>query len=319
MNNFAWITWERQQRNISMARIFGADYYEFSNPRFGYFSRLLVNSFATFRVFRKHYQVIFVQNPSIALVAVSIFINLFFKKKIVIDAHNAGVIPREGRIRCLVKLNNFLLRRSHLVIVSNPSLQARLSALEIPAMAMPDPIPNLDEFVEAEDNVSSSDVFIICSWSDDEPIELYFSLASALPNVTFAISGKVKEKYGYLLKEKADNLDVKGFLPEDQYFQELQKSKIVIDLTTRNDCLVCGAYEAISSGIPIILSDTLVNREVFRRGVVFAKCDLASLKDALLFSLNERSRLVSEIGLMKDEMLLAERLNRKRVLEFISK
>mgnify|MGYP005812147565 CR=1 FL=1 len=314
----AWITWERQQRNISMARLFSADYYEFSNPSFSYISRIVVNMFLTLKVFQKEYRIIFVQNPSIVLVAISVLLNIFFKKKLIVDAHNAGILPLEGRSRLLVAFNDFLLKRADLVIVSNSLLSRRLSDLGIRSIAMPDPIPNLEEQISTACDISPVIVFIICSWSDDEPIELYFTLAKMFPSVTFGISGKTKQKYNHLVDDSPDNLEVMGFLPENEYFHYLARSKVVIDLTTRSDCLVCGAYEAIAAGVPSILSDTAVNREVFIKGVVFSECNNLALIEALNNVFREHGSLLSEVSSMKRGMILDEERNRERVLEFLS-
>lgn len=314
----AWITWERQQRNVSMARVFSADYYEFSKPRNSYIFRVLVNAFLTLKVFLKKYQIIFVQNPSIVLVAVSVFINVFFRKKLVVDAHNAGVFPFEGKSKLLVAFNNFLLKRSDLVIVSNSSLSRKLSDLGITSIAMPDPIPKLEASVRASFDMSPVQVFIVCSWSDDEPIDLYFSLAKSFPNIEFGISGKVKERYNYLLNDVPENLKLMGFLPENEYFYYLASSETIIDLTTRNDCLVCGAYEAIGAGVPAILSDTTVNRELFIKGIVFSECNDSALVEALNYLFRDHATLVSEVGLMKDKMIRDEERNKMRVLEFLT-
>ena len=314
----AWITWERQQRNISMARVFSADYYEFSKPSYNYISRVLVNTFLTLKVFRRGYQIIFVQNPSIVLVAVSVLVNILFRRKLVVDAHNAGVLPLEGKNRLLLGFNNFLLKRVDLVIVSNIYLSCKLSNLGVRSIAMPDPIPELTESIKSSFDASPVQVFIICSWADDEPIELYFSLAKAFPNIKFGISGRVKDRYSYLLNDVPVNLKLMGFLPENEYFYYLSKSEAIVDLTTRNDCLVCGAYEAIGAGVPPILSDTKVNREVFKRGIVFSECSDFALIEALSYLFRDHATLVSEVGLMKDEMVRDEERNKMRVLEFLS-
>ncbi|WP_421842845.1 glycosyltransferase [Marinobacter algicola] len=315
----AWVTWERQQRNVSMARIFSADYYEFSKPNSSYISRIIVNTFLTLKVFLKKYQIIFVQNPSIVLVAVSVLINVFFRKKLVVDAHNAGVFPLEGKSKLLVAFNNFLLKRSDLVIVSNSSLSRKLSNLGVSSIAMPDPIPELEENVRTSFDISPVQVFIICSWSDDEPIELYFSLAKVFPNIEFGISGKMKERYNHLLSDVPENLNLMGFLPENEYFYYLANSEAIIDLTTRNDCLVCGAYEAISVGVPAILSDTTVNREVFKKGIVFSECNESALVEALDYLFRDHATFVYEVGLIKDEMVREEERNKVRVLECLTR
>ena len=58
-----------------------------------------------------------------------------------------------------------------------------------------------------------------------------------------------------------------GFVPEDEYLALLQGADAIIDLTTREDCLVCGGYEGVAVERPLILSDTAAIRSYFSDGV----------------------------------------------------
>ena len=44
---------------------------------------------------------------------------------------------------------------------------------------------------------------------------------------------------------------------------------VIVDLTTRQDCLVCGAYEAVAAGTPLIVSNSEALRRQFSRGTLF--------------------------------------------------
>jgi len=47
-----------------------------------------------------------------------------------------------------------------------------------------------------------------------------------------------------------------GFIPDDLFIQMIYSCDAVIVLTTVEDCLVCGAYEAVAAEKPCILSCT---------------------------------------------------------------
>lgn len=317
LNDKAWITWERQQRNISMAKIFYADYYEFSLSRSNYIFRLLLNSVSTFKVFRKDYSVIFVQNPSMALTGLAVLFNFIFRKRLVVDAHNAGVLPFEGRFKLLVVVNNFILKRADLVIVSNKILSTGLQRLGVRSVAMPDPLPEVNLPIKPTVNCGKVDVFIICSWSDDEPIDLYFSIARSFPDLKIGISGNFKKWVNFRAVSNPDNLTLLGFVAEENYFKYLSDSRVIIDLTTRKDCLVCGAYEAISVGVPVIISDTYVNRETFSKGVVYSKCNERSLVEALKFALENEVELRSEVYALRRMLTVKENNNRNMILSML--
>ncbi|MEQ9546534.1 MAG: hypothetical protein RIK85_11065 [Marinobacter sp.] len=300
-----------------MAKIFSADYYEFSLSRSNYLLRLLINSVSTFKVFRKNYSVIFVQNPSMALAGLAVFLNTIFGKKLVVDAHNAGILPFDGRFKLLIVINNFILRHADLVIVSNKSLCTGLQRVGVRSVAMPDPLPEVNFPIETIVQSEKMDVFIICSWSDDEPIDLYFAIARRFPDLKIGISGKFTKWVKYRAVSNPDNLTLLGFVAEADYFKHLSDSRIIIDLTTRNDCLVCGAYEAISVGVPIIVSDTDVNREIFSKGVVYTKCNECSLVEALKFALANEVELRSDVSALRHTLTVRENKNRNVILSML--
>jgi glycosyltransferase involved in cell wall biosynthesis len=51
--------------------------------------------------------------------------------------------------------------------------------------------------------------------------------------------------------------------------------------------MVCGAYEAVSLGKPLILSDTDVLREYFDQGCVFTYNETVNIRDAILKMKNQ--------------------------------
>jgi hypothetical protein len=66
-----------------------------------------------------------------------------------------------------------------------------------------------------------------------------------------------------------------------------------IDLTTREDCLVCGAYESVGAVKPQILSDTRALRGYFHKGAVYAEHSVGSLRGAI-GELRERAASLKE-------------------------
>ena len=60
-----------------------------------------------------------------------------------------------------------------------------------------------------------------------------------------------------------------GYLPEEDYVQMLLSVDVIVELTTRQDCLVCGAYEAVAAGTPLIVSNSEVLRRQFSSGTLF--------------------------------------------------
>jgi glycosyltransferase involved in cell wall biosynthesis len=74
----------------------------------------------------------------------------------------------------------------------------------------------------------------------------------------------------------------------------------LLDLTTFQDCLVCGAYEAMTTGKPCVLSDTPALREYFTRGVVFTSHEPTAIARAVQDAYDKRQALHEEIATWRD-------------------
>jgi glycosyltransferase involved in cell wall biosynthesis len=249
---------------------------------------------------------LYVQNPSIVLAFWAVTLGKLFAQKVIIDAHNSGVYPSDGKNKLLLSINAWILRRADLVIVSNPKLQNdMLKDLGVTkAISFPDPIPELPPYseTEADHGLKQNDnVFIICSWSEDEPIEAYINAAKKLPNIQFYFSGKF-EKVGIVASEAPSNVHLLGFVSENEYLKHLALCSVIVDLTTRDNCLVCGAYEAIAYEKPVVLTDNEVNREVFGGGVVYCYADENSLIEAIPEALSSNVAQQKKVRELKDKM-----------------
>ncbi|QPG06418.1 hypothetical protein IT774_04290 [Salinimonas marina] len=262
-----------------MAALLEADYIELSTTKKG-FSRYVECIKRTFKVLRNgHYDVVFAQNPSLILVAVAVFLKLFFGFKLIIDAHNAGVRPKEGRSVALNKVNLFLLKRADAVIVTNEQLKCYLENHNVNAVVFTDPLPSL---AKPKSLGLNNFVFVICSWSEDEPIREYIQVAKQRDDLNFVFSGNYKKYFSDTeLASLPENIKLPGFVAEDEYAGLVVDAKVVLDLTTRDDCLVCGAYEAISANKKVILSDTKVNKDLFGDAAFYTKNNSTDLNMAI--------------------------------------
>lgn len=263
-----WITWERQPRNRSMAKLFNADYKQILSSR-KRFLRYFHCIKETVKTLKSGYRTVFVQNPSIVLSATAVIAKPVFGYKLIIDAHNAGVRPKEGKYPLLQWLNLSILRASDCVIVTNEPLKHYLSDKNIVSAVVSDPLPDL---VQPKKPDYSNFVFIVCSWAEDEPISVYIEVAKTRSDLNFVFSGNYRKYFSDEdIKNLPQNIILAGFVDEDEYVGLLHEARAIVDLTEREDCLVCGAYEAISVSQKVILSDTRVNRELFGNAAFYTK------------------------------------------------
>lgn len=275
-NKLIWITWENQIRNKSMSARLGADFFPIISNQ----SRLMRywnSGFETVRLLRKNARgYVFVQNPSIVLSLLATLLKPFFRYTLVIDAHNSGIFPAKK----LQFLANFINRKADHVIVTNDGLASFIKKIGGSPLVLPDPLPVID-VIEVEQsiwrNISSPSVLVICSWASDEPYCEVIQAAKAIPEVTFYITGNSKGREFDCNIDLPGNIILTGFVSENDYHQLLKTADIVLDLTTRENCLVCGAYEAVSVSKPVVLSDTAALRNYFGDVAVFVKNEAESI------------------------------------------
>lgn len=294
-----WITWEAHPRTRNIAKRMGVELFEFTSSR----QRLIkhpmfaLKSLATLVKVRP--SVLIVQNPSMVLTFLAIAVSPVLGYRLVVDAHNAGVYPCEAGHRKFAGLYPWMHRRSDLTIVTNSVLRRIVERNGGRALELIDPLPPLDRGLRAAHDACglATPVCItyICTYAEDEPYEDVFSAASLLgEDVTIHVTGNhVKHSHQFRVQPPR-NVVLTGYLPDDEYHALLRRSDVVVDLTLLPDCLVCGGYEAASLGVPLVLSDTAVNREVFSPGVVYVQNDGESIAAGIREMLMEHGRYMEE-------------------------
>ncbi|CAN5737920.1 glycosyltransferase [soil metagenome] len=212
--------------------------------------------------------IIFAQNPSIVLAAMIVIYGKQRGRVAVIDAHNAA-LERLEDANVLGFVSRWLVRHAFLTLVSNAALATLVEAKGGRAAVLPDPLPKFSPrpIVSLR---GSYNVLFICTWAADEPYEAVLEAARGLPeDIHIYVTGSSRGRECSIEGGVPDNVSLTGFVPEDAFEDLLHSVDLVVDLTTREDCLVCGAYEGVAAGTPLLLSDTQALREYFDSGTLF--------------------------------------------------
>ena len=299
-----WITWENQIRNISMSNRLGALYCPIVYKG-NFFIRYLFCSCKTvYFLFLNRGGYVFVQNPSIVLAFIGVIFRPFFKYTLIVDAHNSGVFPA----RKLQGISNFINRNASFVIVTNEGLGRFIKSVGGNPIILPDPLPeitidpNIKSVFDAIPTDSTA-VMVICSWASDEPYLEILSAAEKLPNVRFYITGNSKGRESRYSKAIPSNVVLTGYIPTNDYHVLLMNCSLILDLTTREDCLVCGAYEAISVGKPLILSATQALKSYFGDEALFVQNESNSITQGVsdILSSYEKHAQLAKTGSQRIE------------------
>lgn len=296
-----WITWEIQPRNRSMSKLIGVDLYEIiiNKSRLVKYPFLIIQTLMLLIKVRP--QVLFVQNPSIVLAYISSIFKSLMGFTLVVDAHNAGIYPLEGSSRILNSITRKICRKADMVIVTNSALAEQVKLWGGEPFVMPDPLPEYGDIKAIYHEKPIRDFLLICTWSDDEPYGEIIKAAQLLEGkITLRITGNYRKKLSDSdVSSLSKNIVLLGFISESEYITELSNADFTIDLTTRENCLVCGAYESIAMGVPGIISDGSLNRDTFSAGFVYSKNDKESIGQAILSALDNIHSLRLDMVNMK--------------------
>jgi glycosyltransferase involved in cell wall biosynthesis len=291
----AWFTWEVQPRNRSMSQLLNVPLYELTSKKHRAIKYALLCCKTIAIIHKNKIDVIFAQNPSIVLSALAIAYKFIFNKIVIIDAHNGGLLPLEGKYKMLNYLAKVIAKRADTTIVSNKYLAELVTSWGGTPYVMPDPLPTPHKPIKTHFNDSNYFLFI-CTWASDVPYDQVIEAARLCSNEKIYITGNYQKKL--TLKQITDlpkNVKLLGFVSEEDYLDYFTHAAAAIDLTTRNNCLVCGAYEAAALGVPAILSDTQVSREVFTQGYIFTNNSTQAIATAINQMRENRQQLQEDI------------------------
>jgi hypothetical protein len=297
-----WITWENQRRNRTLSKRFDADLYEvvFDEERS---RRYFLSCIETIKILKKHKpKFLFVQNPSLFLSLLALSLRKIFGYRLIIDEHNSGLYPLEGTNKLLNKIARFVAAKADFAIVTNKNLSDAVEAWGGRPLVLPDPLP---DFAGNNTHLKDDKIFnvlFVCTWASDEPYLEVIEAARVLGGrFKFRITGNPKNKVKNI--DIPENVELTGYIEESLYLKYMENSDVVIVLTNRENCLNCGAYEAIAMEKPLVLSETMAIMEYFSGGAVFAKNNCKSIVERLIFVRENEWRLRLDVLNKKKDIL----------------
>jgi len=306
MKKRIWLTWEIQRRNRSMSSDLNAKLYEITSNA-SWWKRYPLLIFITIKkIIKSKPSLIFVQNPSLILSAIIVIYGKITQTVIVVDAHNAGVFPLEGRYKILNQIVGFVNSLATKVIVSNHALKQYIHKNNNSVFAIPDPVPKIFKNDNYNLNGDKFNIVFICSWAADEPYEAVFSIADNLTDATHIyITGNSKGKERNIKKDLPLNITLTGFLSNEKYDDLIHACDAVMVLTKRDNCLVCGAYEGVAVEKPMILSKTNILISHFNKGCVYTDNTSSNIEYSINKLIADYSNLSRDIIILKKELKLS--------------
>jgi glycosyltransferase involved in cell wall biosynthesis len=318
MGKAIWISWERHRRSEQLVKFLEIKSYFFVS----YLPRLIRHPIFILKtliiLLFERPSVLLVQNPSIIL---AVMVSLIKKLKLmnyflVVDSHNGGIIPDHNAF-FLNWIYKFIQQLADITIVTNFNLAEIIRNHGGTPFVLPDKIPEPIEINELN-LVGDFKFLLVSTFAKDEPIEEIIIAASSLDyGDKIYITGNYNKADPNLLNKLNNSIVLTGFLKDSDYWGYLKNVDCVVDLTLRDDCLVCGAYEAIAVDKPLILSDTEILRKTFFKGTVFTKNVSSSIRAAFKEAKANNKSLKIDIMDFRDDFIQEWQINGNRLKEII--
>jgi glycosyltransferase involved in cell wall biosynthesis len=171
---------------------------------------------------------------------------------------------------------------------------------------MPDPLPVFSPSAEGSESETFS-VLFISSFGKDEPLGEVLEGARLLKDegVKVFITGNQKKADADLVLGAPPNVVFTGFLSDEEFVDRLFSVDAVMVLTTSDFVMLCGCYEAVSAGKPLITSKKGVLEDYFM-GAVFVENEQEGLAEGIRTLRSEYPTAVENSIRLRERLLQAD-------------
>lgn len=277
------ITWEEHRRTRSICSFFDLELHVLETRVRGLRRYTMLAWRTTALLFRRRPRAVLIQSPSIVLALLTVLLRPLFKFKLIMDAHNEAVDPFINPSMPIRILTHWLLRKADATIVTNKYLANTVTSHGGTALVLPDKIPTAP-VIRPASRVTHDRfaIVVIATFASDEPMGEIFKAAAAVQDeCQFFVTGNPAKLAFSLRAEMPANVTLTGFLPDQDYWTLLSRSDLVLDLTLIDNCLVCGAYEALAVGTPMLLSNNAATADLFVPAAVCTQNDHVAIVTAI--------------------------------------
>ena len=301
-----WITWENQRRSLELAAALGADLWLLLADK-SYLVRAVWLGMRTIgKLLARRPRLVFVQNPSLVLATLVCFLRPLLGYRLVVDRHSSFKFHTRGspllKYRIFHRLSRYTVRHADLTIVTNEFLRDVIERWGGRGFVLQDRLPDLSQ-VQPRDLAGNSSIVFICSHNADEPLAPVVAAARLIdPRINVYVTGNYHKTRPEVYADAPANIVFTGFLSEVDYQSLLHSSDALMALTIQPHTLLCGAYEAVALGKPLVLSDFEDLTSYFDRGTVFTDNSPESIAAAITQAITDKDRLGRQMRELQDDL-----------------
>jgi len=263
--NRIWITWETQRRSIELAKHLNCKLFIFEEEGYLRYPRAILKTIQALRSSKP--AIVFVQNPSMILALLACLYKIITRTPVVVDRHTTFLLDKEYknsfRIIIFKILHHLTIRWADLTIITNEYLAMIVSKMHGRSFVLPDPLPDISSSKKI--NLKGiKNILMISSFGSDEPItEILAAMETLNENIVLYITGNYKKLDSKIVDTVPNNVVFTGFLDDQDFINMIYSVDAIMVLTTAESCMLCGCYEAVAAGQPLITSNMKALREYF--------------------------------------------------------
>ena len=208
---------------------------------------------------------------------------------LVLDSHPSafGVAPLA---ETMMSVHAWLARRARTTLVTVESLAEVVRTWGGAADIIHEARPRYT-VRRAEPLTGRPRVLYIGRFAGDEPTAEVLDAARLTPELDLLVTGDVRKCSPDLIEHAPANAIFTGFLRGDDYRRAMEEADIVLVLTNHPMAVNRGAYEAVYSGRPLIISDLPEMRPLFPHAIAVTN-DASGIAEGMQNAVREHAALV---------------------------
>ena len=156
--------------------------------------------------------------------------------------------------------------------------------------------------INAAHRTTAETIIVINTFSDDEPLGVILEAAQQIQEIKFFITGDITKCPKWAVHNKSNNVIFTNFLPKDKYIEAILNSDAVMVLTTRQNTMQMGAYEAVALERPILISNSELLVSTFNKGCVYVENNYSSIRTGIKEMFNNYDTYFQQITQLKLEL-----------------
>jgi glycosyltransferase involved in cell wall biosynthesis len=295
------LNWFEHRRTRELCAGLGIELVRLSTTYRGLRRYLLLTAHTVALLFRRRPDVLLVQSPSLVLGILALVLRGALGYRLVVDAHNEAVEPHENRQAWIRWLSRWVIRRADLTIVTNRQLAQIVVRQGGRAFILPDRIPAAAAGGPTRTLGPGFNVVLIATFARDEPVAAILEAVRGVELELF-VTGNPRKLRQDVAARAPPNVHFTGFLAEGDYWDLLRAADAVVDLTLKPDCLVCGAYEALAVGKPMLLSNNVASLELFGESALFTDNTVRDIRHSFERLKSESAPLKAAVTVKRSEL-----------------